>query len=99
MCPRGREIPDITTLLGGAKISRSGKTLIKVAAAKNYKIDFIEIAYRKGNKAFTQKIKNGQKASLKNATAITVTYHTTKKPLPASTKVRVRLNFTRIFTT
>lgn len=64
----------------GAKISRSGKTQIKVTAAKNYKIDFIEIAYRKGNKASTKKIKNGQKASLKNATAITVTYHTTKKP-------------------
>lgn len=64
----------------GAKISRSGKTQIKATAAKNYKIDFIEIAYRKGNKAFTKKIKNGQKASLKNATAITVTYHTTKKP-------------------
>ena len=64
----------------GAKISRSGKTQIKVAAAKNYKIDFIEIAYRKGNKAFTKKIKNGQKASLKNAVSIDVTYHTTKKP-------------------
>ena len=64
----------------GAKISRSGKTLIKVAAAKNYKIDFIEIAYRKGNKEFTKKIKNGQKVSLKNAVSIDVTYHTTKKP-------------------
>lgn len=64
----------------GAKISRSGKTQIKVAAAKNYKIDFIEIAYKKGNKTFTKKIKNGQKVSLKNAVGIDVTYHTTKKP-------------------
>lgn len=64
----------------GAKISRSGKTQIKVAAAKNYKIDFIEIAYKKGNKTFTKKIKNGQKVSLKNAISIDVTYHTTKKP-------------------
>lgn len=63
-----------------AKVSRSGKAQIKVTAAKNYKVDLIEITYRKGNKAFTKKIKNGQKASLKNATTIRITYHTTKKP-------------------
>lgn len=64
----------------GAKVSRSGQTQVKVTAAKNYKVDFIEITYRNGNSASSKKIKNGQKVSLKNATSIAVTYHTTKKP-------------------
>lgn len=61
-------------------LAKKGKAKIQIQTTKNYKIDSIQVTYRKGQKFTFKKVENGSKISLKNLANISVNYHTTVKP-------------------
>ena len=61
-------------------LAKKGKAKIQIQTTKNYKIDSIQVVYRKGEKFTSKIVKNGSKISLKNLAFFYVDYHTTVRP-------------------
>ena len=61
-------------------LAKKGKAKIQIQTTKNYKIDSIQVLYRKGEKFTSKKVKNGSKISLKNLASFSVDYHSTVRP-------------------